>query len=163
MSLHLGLGITAWSPLLGGFLSGKYRYTESGPSGDGRLGIAEVAQAKPLRERQWQLLKPLAEVADKLGVSMAQVAINWVATAPGIASAIVGASSVDQLSSSIAAMDFELPAELRAELDEASAVPAESVYRMFTPGYQNQIVSPGVKVGDKPAGYHPRVRNWIPV
>ena len=39
-------------------------------------------------------------------------------------------------------------------------MPPESVYRMFTPGYQNLIISPGSKVGDKPAGYFPGVRNW---
>ena len=52
------------------------------------------------------------------------------------------------------------PEQLRAELDEASAVPPASVYRMFTPAYQGWLVSPGVKLGDKPAGYQPPVRNW---
>jgi aryl-alcohol dehydrogenase-like predicted oxidoreductase len=103
----------------------------------------------------------LGDVADQLGAAMAQVAINWAATQPGIASPIVGASSADQIGTTMAALDFELPAELRAELDQASAVPPESLYRMFTPGYQNQLVSPGVKVGDKPAGYQPRGRNWV--
>ena len=159
MAQTLGLGVTAWSPLGGGFLSGKYRYTEQGPTGDGRLGIPG-ASGLALTEREWQLLKPLEVVADKLGVTMAQVAVNWVATQPGIASAIVGASSADQLSSTMAALDFELPQELRTELDEASAVPPESVYRMFTPGYQSQLISPGIKVGDKPVGYAPNVRNW---
>ncbi len=60
----------------------------------------------------------------------------------------------------MAALDFEMPAELRADLDEASAVPPESVYRMFTPEYQSWIVNPGAKVGDKPAGYRPPVLNW---
>jgi diketogulonate reductase-like aldo/keto reductase len=91
---------------------------------------------------------------------MAQVAINWVATQPGVASAIVGASSTGQLGASMAALDFEIPAELRALLDDASAVPPASAYRMFTSGYQNWIVSPGLKIGDKPAGYAPAVRNW---
>ena len=91
---------------------------------------------------------------------MAQVAVNWVATQPGIAAAIIGASSAEQLDSTMSALDVELPAELRARLDDASAVPPESVYRMFTPGYQGQLVSPGVEVGDKPAGYRAAVRNW---
>ncbi|MFI5587389.1 aldo/keto reductase [Amycolatopsis sp. NPDC051758] len=150
MGQHLGLGITAWSPLAGGFLTGKYRN-----GGSGRLSAADTWS-----EREWQLLKPLEEVAGKLGVSMAQVAINWVATQPGIASAIVGASSADQLGKSMAALDFEIPAELRVLLDEASAVAPASVYRMFTPEYQNWIVAPGLKVGDKPEGYAPAVRNW---
>jgi aryl-alcohol dehydrogenase-like predicted oxidoreductase len=159
MSQTLGLGITAWSPLGGGFLSGKYRHADKGLSGDGRLSIPG-ASGLDLSERHWQLLKPLGDIADQLGVSMAQVAINWVATQPGIASAIVGASSADQLGSTMAALDVELPSELHAELDQASAVAPASVYRMFTPGYQNQLISPGIKVGDKPAGYLPGVRNW---
>ncbi|MEV7040543.1 aldo/keto reductase [Amycolatopsis sp. NPDC051061] len=151
MGQHLGLGVTAWSPLAGGFLTGKYR--------DG--GAGRLSDAQTWTERDWQLLKPLEEVAGKLGVTMAQVAINWVATQPGIASAIVGASSAEQLDKSMAALDFEIPAELRAVLDEASAVPPASVYRMFTAQYQNWIVSPDTKVGDKPDGYAPAIRNWV--
>lgn len=152
MGQELGLGVTAWSPLAGGFLTGKYR--------DGGTGRFADPDAQTWTERDWQLLKPLEEVATKLGVTMAQVAFNWVATQPGIASAIVGASSAGQLEKSMAALDFEIPAELRTLLDEASAVPPESVYRMFTAQYQNWIVTPGTKVGDKPAGYAPATRNW---
>jgi aryl-alcohol dehydrogenase-like predicted oxidoreductase len=156
----LGLGITAWSPLGGGFLTGKYRRDAGeGPSGDGRLSIPGTSGTE-WTAWHWELLKSVRTVADKLGVSMAQVALNWVATQPGIASAIVGASSPEQLDSTLAALDFELPAELRAELDQASAVPPASLYRMFTPAYQGWLVSPGVKLGDKPAGYSPAVRNW---
>jgi len=155
----LGLGITAWSPLGGGFLTGKYRSTGDGVSGDGRLSIAGLS-GTGLTDRHWELLKTVRTVAEKLGVSMAQVALNWVATQTGIASAIVGASSPQQLDSTLAALDFELPAELRLELELASAVPPASVYRMFTPAYQGWLVSPGVQVADKPAGYQPAVRNW---
>ncbi|WP_439382918.1 aldo/keto reductase [Amycolatopsis lexingtonensis] len=151
MGRQLGLGITAWSPLAGGFLTGKYR-----DGGSGRFSDTDT----PWTERDWQLLKPLEEAASQLGVTMAQVAINWVATQPGIASAIVGASSAEQLGKSMAALDFEIPAEQRKLLDEASAAAPASVYRMFTPEYQNWIVSPGLKVGDKPADYAPAVRNW---
>lgn len=153
MGQTLGLGVTAWSPLAGGFLTGKYRTGTEGRYAD--------PDAQTWTERDWALLKPLEEVAGKLGVTMAQVALNWVATQPGIASAIVGASSAEQLGASMAALDFELPAELRTLLDEASTVPPASVYRMFTPQYQNWIVTPGLKVGDKPAGYAPGVRNWV--
>jgi aryl-alcohol dehydrogenase-like predicted oxidoreductase len=155
----LGLGITAWSPLAGGFLTGKYQRSGNSVAGQGRLGIAALPQTN-WTDRHWELLKTLREVADKTGATMAQVALNWVATQPGIASAIVGASSTDQLDSTLTALDFELPAELRAALDEASAVPPASIYRMFTPAYQGWLVSPGVKLGDKPAGYQPATRNW---
>lgn len=143
MAQTLGLGLTAWSPLGGGFLSGKYRHDSAhGLTGDGRLSTPG-GSGLPLTERDWQLLEPLESVADELGVTMAQVAVNWVATQPGISSAIVGASSADQLGSTMAALDFELPAELRVSLDEAGAVAPESVYRMFTPEYQGQLISPG--------------------
>ncbi|HVV09511.1 aldo/keto reductase [Amycolatopsis sp.] len=155
----LGLGITAWSPLAGGFLTGKYRNSDQGLAGEGRL-TGPGGVGLEWTERQWELLKTLENVADKLGVSMAQVALNWVATQPGIASAIVGASSTKQLDSSMAALDFELPAGLRAELDTAGAVPPGKPYVMFTPEYQSWIISTGTKVGDKPAGYRPAVRNW---
>jgi aryl-alcohol dehydrogenase-like predicted oxidoreductase len=160
---ELGLGLTAWSPLGGGFLTGKYSAPEAGQvlSGDGRLALPNTS-ATTWDDRHWALLKTLREVAGQLGVSMAQVALNWVATQPGIAAAIVGASSAAQLDSSLAALDVELPAPLRAELDQASAVPPASVYRMFTPGYQGWLVNPGTKVGDKPAGYRPAVQNWAP-
>ncbi|HTJ69770.1 MAG TPA: aldo/keto reductase [Actinospica sp.] len=154
-ALELGMGITAWSPLAGGFLTGKYRASDDGSTGDGRLnGTSWTA-------RQWELLRTVESVADKLGVTTAQVALNWAATQPGIASAIVGASSVRQLDSSLAALDFELPPELRAELDAASAVPPSKPYMMFTAEYQSQIINTDVKLGDKPAGYQPVVRNWV--
>ncbi|GAA3689157.1 aldo/keto reductase [Nonomuraea antimicrobica] len=158
MGQSLGLGITAWSPLGGGFLTGKYRPTGQGVTGAGRLS----GSGQSWTEQEWRLLATVESVAGRLGVSAAQVALNWVATQPGIAAAIVGASSAEQLDVNLAALDFELPADLRAELDEASAVPPPSVYRMFTPDYQSWLVSPGVKVGDKPAGYAPVVRNWVP-
>jgi aryl-alcohol dehydrogenase-like predicted oxidoreductase len=180
----LGLGITAWSPLGGGFLTGKYQRgpvdgesadrestagesagvrdssgSSAGVRGEGRLALAG-ASAPAWTDWHWELLKTVRSVAGKLDVTMAQVALNWVATQPGIAAAIVGASSPQQLDVTLRSLDFELPAELRAELDAASAVPPASVYRMFTPAYQGWLVSPGVKVGDKPAGYQPAVRNW---
>ncbi|HZX03666.1 aldo/keto reductase, partial [Kribbella sp.] len=160
MAQQLGLGITAWSPLGGGFLTGKYRRDETRTmSGEGRL-TGDGAAGQSWTDRQWDLLPAVRDVADELDVTMAQVAVNWAATQPGVASAIVGASNPGQLESSIAALGSELPAELRAQLDEASAVPPSSVYRMFTPEYQGWMVSPGAKVADKPAGYRPPVVNW---
>ena len=159
MGQGLGLGITAWSPLAQGFLSGKYHAQDKGIAGSGRLSVTGGTGLE-LTDRNWELLTPLAEVADKLDVTMAQVAINWVATQPGIASAIVGASSAGQLAGTMAALEFEIPPELRATLDEASAVAPQSIYKMFTPEYQQLIISTGTKVADKPAGYAPGVRNW---
>ena len=159
MGQALGLGITAWSPLAQGFLSGKYHAQDRGIAGSGRLSVTGGTGLR-LTDRDWQLLSPLSEIADQLDVTMAQVAINWVATQPGIASAIVGASSAGQLAGTMAALDFDIPAELRAVLDEASAVAPQSIYTMFTADYQQQIINTGAKVADKPGGYSPGMRNW---
>jgi diketogulonate reductase-like aldo/keto reductase len=105
------------------------------------------------------VIEELAKVAAEVGRSMAQVAVNWVATQPAVGSVIVGASSVTQLDSSLGALDFEIPADLRARLDAASAPAWGAPYSMFTPAYQSWIVSPGLGIGDKPAGYAPPVWN----
>ncbi|WP_344495455.1 aldo/keto reductase [Nonomuraea monospora] len=161
MGQTLGLGITAWSPLGSGFLTGKYRQADRGVTGEGRLS-GEGYAGRSWTDREWRLLGALEEVAAEVSRPMAQVALNWVANRPGVASAIVGASSVEQLDGNLAALDFELPGESRRRLDEASAEPSASVYQMFTPGYQSWLVSPGVQVADKPDGYVPAVRNWVP-
>ncbi|GII55446.1 aldo/keto reductase [Planotetraspora thailandica] len=157
MAQSLGLGLTAWSPIGGGLLTGKYRRTEGGLSGAGRLGIGE--NQRPIGDRDWQVIETLESVAADLGRSMAQVAINWVATQPAVGSVIIGASSTEQLDGNLASLDFEIPQEARRRLDEAGAPPAASPYAMFTPEYQSWIVSPGLGIGDKPAGYAPPVWN----
>ncbi len=72
---------------------------------------------------------------------------------------IIGASSAEQLGSNLEALDFEIPADARRRLDEASAPQLGVPYVMFTPQYQSWVVSPGLGIGDKPAGYAPAVFN----
>jgi hypothetical protein len=87
---------------------------------------------------------------------MAAVALNWVATQPGIASVIIGATKLEQLDANLAALSFELPAELRARLNEVSAPDKPFPYYMFQDVQQTRIHG-GVAVGDKPPGYAPPV------
>ncbi|MFF0151622.1 aldo/keto reductase [Micromonospora sp. NPDC005203] len=158
MAQSLGMGLTAWSPIGGGLLSGKYRRTGEGMSGTGRLTNPDAA-GREINPGDWKVIEALESVAADLGRSMAQVAINWVATQPGVASVIVGASSPEQLASNVGALDFEIPADARRRLDEASAPDLGLPYGMFTPQYQSWVVSPGLGIGDKPAGYAPPVFN----
>jgi aryl-alcohol dehydrogenase-like predicted oxidoreductase len=160
MAQTLGLGITAWSPIGGGLLTGKYRRTEQALTGTGRLANPDTPGMK-ITERDWRVVDALDRVATDLGRSMAQVAINWVATQPAVASVVLGASSPAQLDSNLAALDFEIPADARRRLDEASAPEVGAPYSMFTPEYQSWIVSPGLGIGDKPAGYRPPVFNGV--
>ncbi|GGR96280.1 aldo/keto reductase [Micromonospora fulviviridis] len=158
MAQSLGMGLTAWSPIGGGLLSGKYRRAGDGLTGAGRLG-GVGGNGRPVGDREWRVIEALEGVAGELGRSMAQVAINWVATQPGVGSVIIGASSPEQVDGNLAALDFEIPPELRDRLDRASAVPAATPYSMFTAEYQSWVVSPGLGIGDKPAGYAPPVFN----
>ncbi|MFF5294379.1 aldo/keto reductase [Paractinoplanes globisporus] len=157
MAQNLGIGLTAWSPIGGGVLTGKYRRTASGLTGDGRLGNPEAGQR--ITEHDWQVIEALEKVAADLGRPMAQVAVNWVATQPGVSSVVIGASSPEQLDVTLAALDFEIPADARQWLDEAGAPWIGAPYSMFTPQYQSWIVSPGLGIGDKPATYAPPVFN----
>jgi aryl-alcohol dehydrogenase-like predicted oxidoreductase len=156
MAQSLGMGLTVWSPLGGGLLTGKYRRTADGLSGSGRLG-----DSQPVADRDWQIIEALQSVADDLGKPMAQIALNWAATQPAIASVVVGASSPQQLDGNLAALDFEIPADLRARLTEAGALPIAAPYSMFTPEYQSWLVNPGLAIGDKPHGYAPPVLNGV--
>lgn len=158
MAQSLGMGLTAWSPIAGGLLTGKYRRTADGVTGEGRLGAAG-GPGPSVSEQDWRVIEALAGVADELGRSMAQVAVNWVITQPGVGSAVIGASSPKQLADNLGALEFEIPPEARRRLDEASRPLLPLPYSMFTPEYQSWIVSPGLGIGDKPAGYAPPVLN----
>ncbi|TQS44791.1 aldo/keto reductase [Cryptosporangium phraense] len=158
MAQSLGMGLTAWSPIGGGLLTGKYRRGADGAEGEGRFSTS--AGARPVSDRQWAVVDALRDVAAGLDRSMAQVAVNWVATRPAVASVIVGASSPAQLDTTLASLDFVLPDDARQRLDEAGAPDHGGPYAMFTPRYQSWIVSPGLKVGDKPASYSPPTLNY---
>lgn len=156
----LGMGITAWSPLAMGLLSGKYR-----SGGQGRLNNDDANGLGLFTERNMCIVAALADVSDKMGKSMAQVALNWVATQPGIAAAIIGASKITQLDDNLSALDFTIPPELRTLLDDASAMQSAYPYSLFAAEYQAGILNSGVSVGDKPTGYCrtkfvPKIENY---
>ena len=153
-----GAGIMVWSPLASGLLSGKYRPIEGGvPEGEGRLvttaGSANAALEK-FTERNFRIVSELEAVSEEVGRSMAQVALNWVANRPGVASVLIGATKLHQLEDNLGALDFDLPDDLKARLDAASAEPKRFPYTFFEPPLQGML-NGGLTVGDKPVGYMP--------
>ncbi|MFJ6324696.1 MULTISPECIES: aldo/keto reductase [unclassified Rhizobium] len=151
----LGLGITAWSPLAMGLLSGKYR---PGSAGQGRLSQDASGGGLGLfTERNARILTVLEKAAADMGRSMAQVALNWCVNRPGIAAAIIGASRLSQLDDNLAALDFTIPAEFRSALERATAIEAPYPYALFADDYQAGILNAGTTVGDKPSGYRGEV------
>jgi aryl-alcohol dehydrogenase-like predicted oxidoreductase len=138
VSQELGIGICPWSPLAGGLLSGKYKREGSQGSGEGRLTMPNPMFNK-FTEHNWHVLDALLQVAKRIGKSPAQVALNWVATQPGITSTIIGATKVSQLEDNLGALDFTIPADLREKLDEAGAPEAVHPYNFFAPWMQTRI------------------------
>ena len=143
---ELGLGITPCSPLAGGFLSGKYRRQETTGVGEGRLEIIKDNPAfNQFNDRNWRILDELITVAKTISKSPAQVALNWVATQPGITSTIIGATKMTQLDDNLKSIEFEIPVELRKRLDDLSALEPAHPYKIFNPEMQGMI-SGGARV-----------------
>ncbi len=116
-----GMGVMPWSPLAGGFLSGKYRREDT--SGSGRLSGPNPFGDSKFADRNWPILDGLRAVAAELDRPMAQVALAWTLARSGVASTLVGARNVSQLESNIAATDVRLSTEQRSRLDDLSAPP----------------------------------------
>jgi aryl-alcohol dehydrogenase (NADP+) len=118
-----GLGLLPWSPLGGGYLSGKYRRDQR-PDADTRLGDdpgrGMEAWERRGTERTWQVIDAVQRVADERGVSMAEVALAWVTDRPGVTATILGARTTDQLRTNLGAADLHLSAAETAALDAAS-------------------------------------------
>jgi aryl-alcohol dehydrogenase-like predicted oxidoreductase len=119
-----GLGLLPWSPLGGGWLTGKYRRDER-PTGTTRLGEdpergVEAYGRRGTLERTWDVVDAVREVAQARGVTMAQVALAWVRDRPGVSSVILGARTVEQLEDNLGADDVHLDADETATLDAAS-------------------------------------------
>jgi len=114
-----GMGVMPWSPLAGGFLTGKYRREDT--TNSGRLSGANPFGQSKFVGRNWDVLDTLRLVAGEANRPIAQVALRWVMQRPGITSTLIGARTSAQLADNLAAMEFELTDEQMARLSEASA------------------------------------------
>ena len=113
MAKEMGLALTPWAPLAGGALTGKYLKGE-----DGR--IAEDSERR--NDRSTTITKKVIEVAEKLDVSPAQVAMRWTMQKDITSIPIVGGRKLSQMEDSLGCLDFTIPADLMSELDQVSAI-----------------------------------------
>ena len=123
-ALDAGLGLLPWSPLGGGWLSGKYKRDER-PDGATRLGEdpnrgMEAYDGRNSRDITWDVINAVQTIADQRGVSMAQVALAWVSDRPAVTSTILGARTLEQLDDNLAAAGLHLDDEETAALNKAS-------------------------------------------
>ena len=117
-----GMGVMVWSPLAGGFLSGKFT-REGVKSNDARRANFDFPPVN--KERGYDIIDVMRAIGDKHGVSVARVALAWLLARKGVMSVIVGAKTLDQLNDNIAATKLSLSAEDTAELDKISALAPE--------------------------------------
>ena len=121
--LDAGMGLLPWSPLGGGWLSGKYRRDQR-PTGATRLGEdpSRGMEAYDRRgtERNWQVIDAVQKVGEDRGVSMAEVALAWVTARPAVSSTILGARTLDQLETNLRSVNLHLTAAETTALDAAS-------------------------------------------
>jgi aryl-alcohol dehydrogenase-like predicted oxidoreductase len=135
------IGILPWSPLAGGWLTGKYDRDQA-PTGATRLGEdpqrgMEAYAPRNAQERTWQVIDAVRQVAGRRGASMSQVALAWVADRPAITSVILGARTLEQLDDNLGAAELHLSEKETALLTEAST-PIASDYPYGTPGVQQR-------------------------
>ena len=138
---HNGLGLLPWSPLAGGWLSGKYT-RDSRPTGATRLGEdpdrgIEAYDRVGGRQRTWDVLETVQEVAEAHAVPMAQVALAWLVARRAVSSVILGARTTDQLRQNLGAAELVLGDDELAKLDAVSA-PAVADYPYGGPGTQQR-------------------------
>ena len=143
----LGLGLQPWSPLAGGFLTGKYRRDDPAnvtgrrgsslpdgqpepEGGEGRLAGANPFGDSKFTDRNWNILAAVQAVAAEVEATPAQVALAWLVGRPGVSSVLIGASRAEQVAGNVAALDLHLSDDQRRRLDEASAPPTVSPFAL---------------------------------
>ena len=167
LAADMGLGVVPWSPLAYGFLTGKYdRATveaagprsgglprdaattgDERPDDDKRLDGSNPFGDSLFTDRNWTIVAELRRVAGETGQSPARVALAWVMGRPGVTSALMGVSRVEQMADHIAALELALSPEHLAALDAASA-PADPrmIYALYRPPMRRQVIFGGAAV-----------------
>jgi aryl-alcohol dehydrogenase-like predicted oxidoreductase len=137
-----GVGLMVWSPLAGGFLSGKFDREGKGPQGARRTSF----DFPPIdKERSWPIIDVMREIGDAHGVSVARVALAYVLAKPFVTTVIIGARNVEQLEDNLAASDLKLTEDQLKRLDDVSELPPEYPGWMFARQGGNRVPRDFVK------------------
>ncbi len=137
LCLDQGLGILVWSPLAGGFLTGKYRRGQPRPTGARRTD-REKAYLQFDEEKGFDLIEALDAVARNRGATVAQAALAWLLARPGVTSVILGARTLVQLEDNLKAATWQITPEEVATLDAISSPARVYPYWMIEQFHQNR-------------------------
>ncbi len=127
----LGIGVTPWSPLKGGALTGKYTRENHGKVAAKRGGWV-LSNAN---ERTYAVIDVLAQIARELDTTVARVALAWVQGRPGVTSSILGARTLEQLDDNLRALEVQLTPAQQKRLDDATAPAPWALGRFLAPPY----------------------------
>ena len=116
-----GMGIMPWSPLAGGFLTGKYQPGKQAAAEHGRLSGKNPFGQSKFNERNWQILQDVQHVATEMNLPAAQVALAWARQKRGVDSVLVGAKTLGQLNDNLASLSVVLSPDAMSQLDTVSA------------------------------------------
>jgi aryl-alcohol dehydrogenase-like predicted oxidoreductase len=132
-----GMGVIVWSPLAGGWLSGRYRSDGDSPSTSRRAQMLpqRYDMSLPANQRKLEATHALAELADESGLSLVEMALAFTINHPAVTAAIIGPRTMEQLEGQLPALESVLSAELLDRIDE--------------------IVPPGVNVNPNDRGWDP--------
>jgi len=142
MAKALNLGVTAWSPLAGGVLTGKYHGHSSEP---GRMSSDMMKDFMPEQQRADRVVAAVKAVANQLGRSMAQVGLAWLRYRPVPVIPILGARKLSQLQDNLASFDLTLSAEQVKTLDEASQIELGFPYNIYAKEMARTIAYGGMR------------------
>jgi len=133
-----GLGVLPWSPLKGGWLTGKYTRDKKPEAGSRiewaeKIGWEETSYTKFANEQTWNVIDTLVEVAKANKKEPAQIALKWVMQKPGITCPIIGARTLNQLESNLGVIGWQLSAEDMKKLDTVSALELPYPWNLSNP------------------------------
>ena len=136
-----GMGMCPWSPLAGGFLTGKYRKSDAqkSPAGEGRLSGANPFGDTKFTERNWDILATLKTMAAEMDRPVAQVALAWTLARPGITSTIIGASKLEQVEDNLASLQIRFSSAQMDALNAGSVLDPSQPDGFFSPGLKQMI------------------------
>jgi aryl-alcohol dehydrogenase-like predicted oxidoreductase len=137
LSQDQGLGILSWSPLYGGFLTGKYRKGQKPPEGARRSGEHQFLQIADER-KAFNLIDELDIIGKAHDASVAQAALNYLLRKPGVTSVIIGARTPEQLKDNLKTVNWVMSSEEIAQLDELSTPPRIYPYWFLQTGRQTR-------------------------
>ena len=136
-----GMGVIPWSPLAGGWLTGRYRKGQEPPASTraGRLP-QRYDLSLPGNQRKLEAADALAQLAEEAGLSLIHMALAFVLEHPAVTSAIIGPRTMEQLESQLGGADVKLPRDVLDRIDEI--VPPGTNVNPMDAGWQNPWLAP---------------------